>query len=79
LTEIFLLDKLSPMHVVSIWFSVISDLFINLAAGWFGAVIVVPITSQQSEKVKLGLLTTNLLLAILSLVIAFKFKELSGL
>ncbi len=56
------------------WFSIISDLFVNLAAGWFGVVFIVPIQSKR-VKVKFWLLTTNLVLGILCLEIAFLLRS----
>lgn len=60
------------------WFLILSDLFINLAAGWLGVVLIVPITSKKSRKIKLVVLTTNMLFAIFSLVAAYELKKLGG-
>ena len=56
-------------------YSVIADLFINLSAGWFGAALIIPIRTQKSEKLKLGLLTINLFLGILFLGLAYLFRK----
>ena len=55
---------------------ILSDLFTNLAAGWFGSIIVFPNLFQFSGLFELLLsLTLNFLLGILSLVISIYFKE----
>lgn len=51
------------------WLSVLSDLFVNLAAGWLGAALIVPMATTKF-KVNLRLLIINILCGILSLVIA---------
>lgn len=56
-----------------IWFSIVSDLFINLAAAWFALVLIEPYISPTSAHPVL--LTTRFLVGILSLVIAKKLKE----
>lgn len=61
-----------------LWLLIISDLFVNLAAGWLGAVFIVPVTSKRPIKVKVGLLTTNLMFAIFSLIAAFELRKLGG-
>ena len=60
----------------AIWFSIISDVLVNLAAGWIGAVIVIPIIGKRLN-VKWWVLPINIGFAIISLVEAFFFKELS--
>jgi hypothetical protein len=51
--------------------SIYSDFFINIAAGWFGAVFIFPITTHVSKKIKVRIVAGNLVLVILSLVVAF--------
>jgi hypothetical protein len=38
---------------MEVWFQVISELLINLSAGWFGAAIVLPITGKIPKKLYL--------------------------
>ena len=63
------------MRIDPILSSVISDLFVNLSAGWLGAVIIVPTFSKRKGLKKLWVLTFNLGASILSLVIAFFIKK----
>lgn len=51
--------------------SVISDLNVNLAAGFFGAAFIVPSVSKKGIKVNLWLLTMNSALGILFLALAY--------
>ena len=55
--------------------SVISDLFINLSAGWIGAAIIVPITTTKRGKISLLYLLTDVAFAILALLIAIKLRN----
>lgn len=59
----------------SVWSGILSDLFVNLAAGWFGAVIIVPNFVEGKGKRKLLVLTTDVLLCIVSLATAFILKR----
>jgi len=63
------------MVASSLWFSLLSDLFVNLSAGWFGAVFIVLPRVHLQNKNNLGLLITNLLFAILALLIAYLLKK----
>lgn len=56
-------------------FSLLSEFLVNLSAGWFGAAVIVPITTRRPRKVKLKLLTTNIILSIVSLVMAYGFGK----
>ena len=56
---------------------VLSELFVNLAAGWFGAVFIVPNFSGLKLPFNLFVLTMDILLGIFSLVVAFKLRKLS--
>lgn len=53
-----------------LWLTIFSDLFVNLAAGWFGAVIIVPFISRR-QKVPWWLLIFNVMSGILALFIAY--------
>lgn len=55
---------------------ILSDLFTNLSAGWFGTIVIFPNLFHFSNVVELILsLTLNFSLGILSLLLAFYFKE----
>ena len=58
------------MNVWPAVFSAISDLLINMSAGWFGAVFIVPNFTRKQGKEKLLVLINDLALGIISLVIA---------
>jgi len=68
--------KLGAMTLTNpVWFSVLSDLFVNLSAGWFAAAIIIPIGNRR-HKLNLWLLTTNIAFGILALIIAFQLRRL---
>lgn len=66
---------LFPIAVSPLWLGILSELAVNLAAGWIGAIIVVPIALEQSIIKDAVDLTLYLSLAILALVIAKRFRE----
>lgn len=55
--------------------SVISDLFINISAGWVGAIVITPNFSDAKGLKKWFVLTGNLLGVIVSLLIAFSLRS----
>ena len=57
------------MELSSVWRMTLSDLFVNLSAGWFGAAFIVPLASKRS-KLKIWLLLVNLLFGIITLLAA---------
>lgn len=60
-------------------FTVLADLFVNLAAGWFGAVLIVPfVPTILRERIAVTLLI-NLGFGMVSLLIAFRLRRLSKL
>lgn len=63
------------MQELSTWFLVLSDLFTNLAAGWFGAALIIPITGKLPKKLNLWLLTYNVGFGTLSLLTAVLFRK----
>ena len=67
-------DKLLIMLDL-VWFGILSDLFINLAAGWFGAVFIVPLQSKRFRQLDWLILTVNLSLGILALIAAFELRR----
>jgi len=64
------------MNSLVIWNSILSDLFVNLSAGWFGAVLIVPNFTKETGYRRLWMLTANGVLGILSLLLAFKLRNL---
>lgn len=54
--------------------ALLSELFVNLASGFFGAAIVVPIFSQDSLGLNFIALTLDLAMGIFFLVLAFRLK-----
>lgn len=60
--------------MINNWILAISDLLINLSAGWLGAVIIVPNFSREKGYKKFLILTTDLLAAILSLSLAVAMR-----
>ncbi|TSC85440.1 MAG: hypothetical protein G01um101416_868 [Microgenomates group bacterium Gr01-1014_16] len=55
-----------------IWLEIFSDLFVNLSAGWVGAIFVSIISPvRMSKKKRVKLLTVNAVSIILSLALAY--------
>lgn len=54
---------------------IISDLLINLSAGWIGALIIVPNYTEEKGKRKLIVLTMDISLAMISLFGAYLFRN----
>jgi len=54
---------------------VLSQLFINLAAGWFGVVLIIPGVTKLDSFNDFFWLTKNLIFGILSLLIAMILSE----
>lgn len=63
------------MSVSGLWLEVVSELCVNLSAGWIGAAVVIPVTSKLDRKINLGVLTMNLTAAIVFLVLAFELRR----
>ncbi len=59
------------------WYSILSELFINLSSGWFGTVIIAPTLTDISSVFGITGLLINLLSGIISLYFAYKFREYS--
>ncbi|MBI5356446.1 hypothetical protein HZB78_02435 [Candidatus Collierbacteria bacterium] len=57
------------------WLKVLSGLFVDLAAGWFGVVFIAPGIVSQSLILTSAILTKNFLLGTLCLVIAKKMED----
>jgi len=56
--------------------SSISELFINLSAGWFAAAFISPNFSRKKKAEKLYYLTLNVIFATVCLIIAIYLKKL---
>ena len=59
------------------WFQIISELFVNLAAGWFGAVFIEIQISKIQSSADILLLIFKFNIGILSLFIAKFLREKS--
>ena len=55
-----------------IWYQIISELFVNIAAGWFGVALFEPKIASVNQIL---LLILKIILGILSLFVAKFFKE----
>ena len=64
------------MQISVIWFSILSDLSVNLAAGWTGAIIILPNFSTKKGLERFLILTNDILWIILFLLLAFIFKSI---
>ena len=62
-------------RVDRLWFTLVSEVLVNLSAGWLGIALATMLASDKSNVVKFGLLTGNLGLAIVSLMAAFKLRK----
>ncbi len=54
--------------------STISDLFINISAGFFGASIFIPSAVVKTKKISIRLLLYNFTFAIIFILFAIKLK-----
>jgi len=54
----------------------ISDLLVNLSAGWFGVVFIVPNFSKEKGLRKLLILTLDMCAAIVCLIAAFLLRSI---
>jgi len=58
---------------MSVWLQGLSELFINLSAGWFGAALILPMTTKSPKMNKI-LLTGNVLCGILAYILGVLLK-----
>lgn len=63
-----MLNKLGKIKLNADHKSILSDLFVDLAAGWIGGIFL-------NNQATLSILTLNITLAILSLYLAYEFKR----
>lgn len=59
------------------WNQSIADLLINLSAGWYGAIFIIPVATKLTRKINIILLTVNLIIGTLSLVVAVELRKIS--
>ena len=65
------------MSISPLWAIILSDLFVNLSAGWFGAALIVPTVAKKKASINAGILLFNLIFGIVFLIIGFQLRELS--
>jgi len=59
---------------MSTWIQGLSDLFINLSAGWFGAALILPLATPKRSKFRFKTLTINITCGILAYIIGVLLK-----
>ena len=64
------------MNLSASWVSVLSELSINLAAGWFATAIIVPIAFSMFRPINRYTLAGNLILGIMATLVAVKLRTL---
>lgn len=57
------------------WRAIFSDLLVNLAAGWFGSVLIAPNFSPLSLPEGLAILTVDIIAGTLCLLTAYRLKK----
>ena len=57
-------------------FLTISDVLVNLSAGWFGAVFIVPVFSEKPLVFNIPLLILDIILGIVFCGVAFKLRTI---
>ncbi|MBI2029172.1 hypothetical protein HYT02_02030 [Candidatus Gottesmanbacteria bacterium] len=65
------------LNVDKNWFLILSEFFVNLAAGWFGALLIVPNFTGVNYPFNILILTGDSTLCIVSLLIGLKFRKLA--
>lgn len=66
------------VRVDPVWWATISDLLVNLSAGWFGAIVVLPIVFPFHKKVNVSLLIFDAAVGIVSLLFAVQLRRAAG-
>lgn len=56
---------------------ILSELFVNLSAGWYGAAVIIPATSDKPAATDLGILTVNVIFGTVFLIIAYKLRRIA--
>ena len=67
------------MRIDPVWVQIVSDLFVNLAAGWLGVVLIVAPRAKMSKHIDWLVLTADMVAGIVSLVVAFGLKKWGGI
>lgn len=58
-----------------VWFALISELFVNLSAGWIAAALALAFSAAQSLFLKILALTINSIIATFSLLAAYWLRK----
>lgn len=53
---------------------ILSELLINLAAGWYGAAIIIPISSLKPTVIDLSALTADIVFGTVCIIVSFKLR-----
>lgn len=59
-----------------LFFTVLSDLFINLSAGWFGAGLIIPTFSGEIVSVNFIVLFSDIFLGIIFLITSYQLRKI---
>lgn len=62
-------------RVDSLWFTLISEVLINLSAGWLAIAIATPFSPESNLFIKIAALTAHIGFAIVSLLAAFWLRK----
>lgn len=57
-----------------LWFKIISELLVNLSAGWYGASLIIPAFSGNIEF-DFGVLILNISFGTVSLLVAYQLRN----
>lgn len=66
------------MTVDPIFLAAIGDVFLNLAAGWFGATIIIPGTYPRGERAEIIFIIANVLAGVASLARGYQLRILGA-
>ena len=58
-----------------LWFSILSELFVNLSAGYFAGAFITPGFSRKRKWAKVGVLLNYASFGMLFLVLAYAFRK----
>ena len=58
-----------------LWLSILSELFVNLSAGYFGVAFITPSFSRKRKWARIGILFNYVAYGMLFLVMAFVFRK----
>ncbi len=57
------------------WFYLVSEICVNLSAGWIGAILIIPNFADAPFPRNVLTLTADFVLAIVSLIVAFYLRK----